>query len=174
MNIIDERFQPALWPDAGFGSVERLRVLARVLPNVHLAEIDLDVSFREAWTFLSDIERSVPLFDQEVSRLRITARLGPGQLAVRAVTRRVPVPFVVTVDPEPGLIWMQTRPVRAYVVGMAAEPLAEDRSRYAQLEGLSRAVGGIGRFGRRRLVRHVEADVAAVGRLLDPTRVRGR
>lgn len=177
MSTVDRRADPSQWPVAAFGPVDRLRVLARVLANVHLAEVDMDVGFDEAWTFLSDIERSVPQFDQEVTRLTISRRLGPDRpngpdrLAVRAVTRRVPIPF--RVDVEPGLIWMQTRPVRAYVVGMAAEPLGDGRSHYAQLEGPSRSVGQLGRLGRlarHHLVRHVEADVAAVARLLSPGR----
>lgn len=179
MSSVQPRIDPRLCPITPFGPVDRLRVLARLLPNVHLAEVDIDVGFDEAWGFLSDIERSVPQFDQEVTRLTISRRLGPGQrdgpdrLSVRAVTRRVPIPF--RVDVEPGLIWMQTRPVRAYVVGMAAEPLGDGRSHYAQLEGPSRSVGQLGRLGRlarHHLVRHVEADVAAVARLLSPGRGR--
>jgi hypothetical protein len=149
------------WPSATLDGVRRLRVLDAVLPGVQLVERDLAHSFEKVWAAVSDLERSVPRFDREVSRLRVISREGTHLRIVARTRQGLRVPF--RVELEPGFMWMQA-PARAYVVGMAATPLDEWRTRLAHLEGIPYRVGDV---IARTTARHVEADVDGVVRLLD-------
>ena len=51
------------WPEARLDRVRQLRVLGAALPGVAVVERVLDAPFDEVWSFLSDLERSVPMFD---------------------------------------------------------------------------------------------------------------
>ena len=51
--------------------VRQLRVLGAALPGVAVVERVLDAPFDEVWSFLSDLERSVPMFDHLVGSLRV-------------------------------------------------------------------------------------------------------
>ena len=147
------------WPTATLDGVRRLRVLAAAVPGVHLEERDLVVSCDQLWAFITDLERSVPSFDQQVTKLQITERSG-GHLRVVAHTRSwLQVPFEA--DLEPGFLWMQAA-ARAYVVGLAAVALDATHTRYAHLEGIPNRLGA---RMLRRTARHVRADVDAVARL---------
>lgn len=149
------------WPAAALDGVRRLRVLAAVLPGVHMETRELDVPFERVWEFMTDIERNVPRFDHDVAGVRITHR-EQGHLRVVTRSRRgLVVPLRAEI--EVGFMLMQA-PGRAYVVGSAAHALDKGRTRLAHMEGVPRRVG---RFRRARTARHVVADVDGIARLLD-------
>jgi hypothetical protein len=148
------------WPMATLDGVRRLRVFAAVLTGVHLEEREVDHSFEKVWSFLSDIERNVARFDRDVMNVRILSREGKHLRIVTRIRQGLHVPF--RVELEPGFMWMQA-PARAYVVGVAATPLAADRTRLAHLEGVPRRVGAV---AARRTARHVDADIDGMVRLL--------
>lgn len=151
--------RPEAWPTATLDPLTRLRVLAGVLPGVHLIERQLDAPYERVWSFVSDIERSVPLFDAQVRRMKVVGRAG-GRLRVVAFgPLSAPLPFLAGIGD--GFLWLQA-PLRIYVVGMAAIPVG-DGTLLAHLEGTP-APGG--RLRARWLRRHVEADVAGIERVL--------
>jgi hypothetical protein len=149
------------WPEAMLDGVRRLRVLAAVLPGVHLEEREVDVSFERVWGFMTDIERNVPRFDRDVASVRVTYREGNHLRVVTRTRRGLVVPFRVEI--ESGFMLMQA-PARAYVVGSAAHALDGGRTRYAHMEGVPRQVG---RIRSARTARHVAADVDGIARLLE-------
>lgn len=151
----------AAWPTATLDGVRRLRVLGEVLAGVQMVERDLEHSFERVWAVVSDLERNVPRFDREVASLRVVSREGT-RLRIATRTRQgLRVPF--DVELEPGFMWMQA-PARAYVVGMAATPLDDGRTRLAHLEGIPRPIGAV---LARATARHVSADLDGVARILD-------
>lgn len=183
----DEPQIPGTWPSAHLDRITRLQVLAAGLPGTVVRETWLDAPFDATWSILTDFERSVPAFDEDVARLRIVRRTGqPGQgEKLRFVTRQTArvlwIPAVVDVDLSPGWCWMVSRP-QAYVVGMAAEPHG-DGTRLAHLEGLAFTGPGWFRFLTRPLLtasswrhrRHIPHDLGGMERLVhdrlhgDPT-----
>jgi hypothetical protein len=119
------------WPEARLDRVRQLRVLGAALPGVAVVERVLDAPFDEVWSFLSDLERSVPMFDHLVDSLHLKA----GHDDRLSVVARLPVVHTGTrfdVELHDGWCWMQSR---TYLVGMAAEPHGE-QTRYAHLEGV--------------------------------------
>lgn len=62
---------PGRWPVASLDSVGRLRALAAGLDGVTIEERALDARFGEVWSFISDLERSIPTFDRTVASIRI-------------------------------------------------------------------------------------------------------
>jgi hypothetical protein len=149
------------WPTATLDGVRRLRVLAAVLPGVHLEEREVERPFERVWAFMTDLERNVPRFDRDVASVRVTRREGNRLRIVTRVRRGLVVPFRVEI--ESGFMLMQA-PARAYVVGSAAHPLDTGRTRYAHLEGVPRRVGEIASA---RIARHVNEDIEGIARLLD-------
>jgi hypothetical protein len=155
------------WPTARLDPIRRARVLAAAIPG-GFGEVVLDIPYAQAWTWLSDLERSVPAFDAQVDRLRITARRadsdGVGErISFTATNRHVPIPF--TARMEDGWCLMRARG-RAFVVVLAAIAEGPDRTRYAQLEAVPLPGG---RFLQRSLTRDVRNDIAGIRRLLTPT-----
>jgi hypothetical protein len=150
------------WPAARLDAVRRLRVLAAGVPHSVLEEREFAVSFEQLWTFVGDLERSVPLFDRTVSHLEIRqrrARDGGDDLdAVATGTNHLRTRFDVRL--EPGFCWM-VNPHRLYVVGMAAVAIDEHRVRYAHLEGSPVPDSGVTRPWLRRHVRHDLDGIAA-------------
>jgi hypothetical protein len=62
---------PAEWePDP----ITRLHALAAALPGSVVAQRLLDASFEQVWSVVSDLERSVPIYEPQVERLRIVSR----------------------------------------------------------------------------------------------------
>jgi hypothetical protein len=57
------------WPTARLDLVRQLQALAGVLPGVGLVERVLDAPFERVWSWLADLERSVPAFDPMVASL---------------------------------------------------------------------------------------------------------
>lgn len=164
------------WPSARLDRIARLRVLAAGLPGAAVVEAHLDAPFDRFWGWLSDLERSVPTFDDDVSRLRVVRRvddpLGGERLRIRTgnTAAALWIPAILDVHLAPGWCWMASRP-QLYVVGMAAEPDGAG-TRFALLEGLAfdlpRPLVPLARpllaASRWRHRRHVPRDVAAIRR----------
>ncbi len=159
----------ATWPTAALGPLARLRALAAGLPGAAVEERTIDAPFEAVWGFISDLERSVPTFDQDVRSLQVTSRQGTRLVAKAASSWRVArIPLSFAIDLEPGWCWMVARP-HLYVVAMAAEPDPDDpgRTRYAHLEGVAlrhRALAPIARLTRVHTRRHVRHDVDGITR----------
>jgi hypothetical protein len=119
------------WPTAQLNPVRQLRVLAEVLPGLGLVERVLDAPYERVWSFLADLERSVPAFDPMVRSLRVLSHEG-SRLVVVTRTSILPLSSRFEVELRDGWCLMRSR---TYLVGMAAEPLGE-RTCYAHLEGL--------------------------------------
>lgn len=140
--------------------------MASALPGAGVVEDVLDVPSERYWTFLSDLERSVPRFDPQVHRLVVDERDGE-RLQARAWSGplRTPARFDVTLTDD-GWCLMQQRH-RAFVVVMAA--VAEgDRTRAIHVEAVPRR--GIGRLLRPIMQRNVAADLRGIRRELGLTR----
>lgn len=156
------------WPTAELHPTGRARALAAGLPGAVLQEGVIDAPFARVWGFISDLERSVPEFDDSVARLRVRERDGTRlRVGTRASWRMAGLPLGFDVDLEDGWCWMVSRP-RLYVVAMAAEPDPDDpdRTRYAHLEGLTVRPRSVARATRWRSRRHVASDVAGIERAL--------
>jgi hypothetical protein len=119
------------WPTAQLSPVRQLRVLAEVLPGVGLVERVLDAPYERVWSFLADLEHSVPAFDPMVRSLRVRSHQD-SRLVVVTRTSLPPLSSRFEVELRDGWCLMRSR---TYLVGMAAEPLGE-QTRYAHLEGL--------------------------------------
>lgn len=174
-------------PEASLDRIARLRVLAAGLPGCVVEETVFDGPIDDVWPRIADLERSVPAFDEDVRRLRVRSRraaaAGPDEAERLRITshqtwRGLWVPGSFDVDLAPGWCWMVSRP-QAYVVGMAAEPIAGDRTRFALLEGVAVAVPGplaplrallrpIEAVSHRRHRRHIPRDLAALHAYLAP------
>ena len=159
------------WPTATLAPAARLRALSAGLPGTVVEERVLDAPFERVWGFVADLERSVPTFDRDVARLRVTSRRGT-RLRARTTGswRMAGLPLAFDVDLEPGWCWMVARP-RLYVVGMAAAPLPDDpgRTHYLHMEGVpfaGRLLGSVARATRVRHRRHVASDVDGIARAL--------
>jgi hypothetical protein len=157
------------WPTATLGTVSHLRVLAAGLPGAHLHEDVIDAPFDDVWSFVSDLERSAPLFDSDVHSLQVLDVDGE-HWRIRARLPRwaatAPLHFDVTM--RPGWCWMVSRP-QAYVIGMAAER-AGSATRFGHMEGvvlpaprwLGPAVRPLLTASRWRHRFHVPGDVARI------------
>jgi hypothetical protein len=152
------------WPTARLDPVRQLRVLAEVLPGVGLVERVLEAPYGRVWSFLEDLERSVPTFDPMVRSLRILSREGE-RLTAAVWMPRLPVPLRFEVELRDGWCLMRSR---TYLVGMAAVPLGQDRTRYAHLEGLPLQRPPILRPLRPLFRRIVTGDINGITRALEP------
>jgi hypothetical protein len=159
------------WPQATVDRIARLRILAEGLPGTVVAERTFDAPFEQVWGRVADLENAVPRFDRDVAALRVAGRRGE-RLDIRARPPWLPVALRFDVDLTEGWCWMVTRP-HAYVVGMAAEPTADGRTRFAHLEGLAfgaprrlaplvRPVLALSRARHRRHIGHDLAGIAAL------------
>jgi hypothetical protein len=143
---LDER-----WPGIALDPLLRLRVLAATLPGVALVERTLPVPFDEVWSFITDLERSIPAFDNLVRSVRILEQSPDGrQLRLRAW----PSPFPFRVELSEGLCLMHSA---AFMVGMAAEPLGDDSTRFGHLEGVPASGPRLVRAMKRPLVSSLRA-----------------
>jgi hypothetical protein len=159
------------WPTVELGPLERLRVMARVLPGVWMEERLLDAPFDEVWGFLSDLERA-PEFDTDLHSVKVVSREADRlKIRVRAEVLGVAMPPTpVAVELREGWCWMRSP---LYVVGMAAAPEG-DRTRFGHLEGvplhgppsvqnLLRPVAWVSRLRHRR---HIPHDIDGIERSL--------
>jgi hypothetical protein len=127
------------WPTAELDPVRRLRVLAGAVGSVALVEQQIDAPFERVWSFIADLERSVPAFDFSVRSVEL--RQGPRGLRAVATTAGVSRRTVFDVELTEGFCWMQSP---WYVVGMAAAPDPDGpTTRYAHLEGVPRRGFGL-------------------------------
>ena len=152
------------WPTAQLDPIRQLRVLAGVLPGVGLVERVLETPYERVWSFLADLERSVPAFDPMVRSLRVLARDGE-QLTVATQMPHLPFPLRFQVELRDGWCLMRSRP---YLVGMAAVPLPGDRTHYAHLEGLPVRGLPVLRPLRPLFRRVVTGDINGISRALGP------
>ncbi len=158
----------AHWPVAELDPVRRMRVLAASIPGVMYAEEHLDIPYERVWTYVDDVETSIPALIADVRSFRIVARdtATPDPAEKRLTAKAVGLlgnrgAFEVVL--KPGWCLMQSRLV---IGGMAATPEG-DGTRFA-------GCGGLRFSGGRLLVRMVHATGGAqriVNRLrqqLDP------
>jgi len=149
------------WPTARLDPVRQLLVLGRVMPAVGVVERVLDAPYQRVWSFLADLERSVPAFDPMVRSLRILSRRGE-RLTVSAGTSGTPFSQRFEVALRDGWCLMRSR---LYLVGMAATPLG-DRTHYVHLGGLPYRGASPLRVLRPLLRRVVGTDVDGIAREL--------
>jgi hypothetical protein len=161
-----------VWPLAQLDRVQRLRVLAASLPGASMHERIVPAPFDQVWNFFSDMERSLPSFDQAVGEFRIVERDGT-RLVARARSPRLRVPFTFDIDLEPGWCLMTARP-GIYVVGFAAQP-DNGQTRFGHVESYNLGGPGWIRAAIRPLLAltksrqhsHVVADVDGIEAALD-------
>ena len=166
-----------LAPVASLERIARLRVLAAALPGVDVQERTIDAPFDVVWSWVADLERSVPRFDADVAKLRVLERRGPAgdeRLRIRAAgpAKLLWLPWTFDVDLQPGWCWMVSKP-QTYLVGMAAEPFG-DQTRFAHLEGIGfagpRLLQQVARplysLSRWRHTKHLPHDLANIARLI--------
>jgi hypothetical protein len=152
------------WPMAEIDGIARLRALAAALPGTVVQERLIDAPFDDVWGFVTDLERSVPEFDRDVSRIRIVRASASGErLRIHSWSPGVPIPLPFDVTLRPGWCWMVSDP-ELYVVGMAAVPEGE-RTRFGHLEGLvGRLLRPVLPLSRWRHHRHVARDLDGIER----------
>jgi hypothetical protein len=147
------------WPTAELDPVRRLRVLAGAVGSVALVEHEIDAPFERVWSFIADLERSVPAFDFSVRSVEL--RPGPHGLRALATTAGLGRRTLFDVELTDGFCWMQSP---WYVVGMAAAPDPDGAgTRYAHLEGVPRRGFGLLRPVFRAMV---ASDVRGITRLV--------
>ncbi|HEX7166407.1 MAG TPA: hypothetical protein VF230_05430 [Acidimicrobiales bacterium] len=149
------------WPVAELDPVRRVRVLAAGITGAGFSERVLDAPYDQVWSWLSDLERSIPSFDPEVDAIRVTRRDGD-RIRLLATARLFPVPYPFDVRLTDGFCMMRAAG-GLFLVVMGARPEGDGRTRYAQIEAAPRFAG---RLARRRLQRSVEADGAGIEREL--------
>lgn len=161
-----------VWPTARLDRVARLRALAAGLPGTAVVERVIDAPFEDTWDFVADLERSVPIFDRDVSHLRVLRRDGTRlRIRANAAAKFLWFPSWFDVDLEHGWCVMRSRP-QAYVIVMAAEPAGDGATRFCHLEGIAvpgprlvrwllRPVLALSRWRHRR---HLPHDVDAIER----------
>jgi hypothetical protein len=170
----------ASWPVAELDRVARLRVLAAGIPGATFREYRVRSDFEHAWSILADLERSVPVYDGQVTRLDVVDRTpapdGVGerlQARVRVSKWTGPLTQRFDIDLSPGWCWMVADP-QLYLVGMAAEPDGTG-TRLGHLEGvplptgraLRPLVGPALRLLRPLHRHHVEGDIKGIIELID-------
>ena len=170
------------WPVAQLDRVARLRVLAEGVPGAVFREYRVDADFERAWSVLTDLEHSVPIYDGQVTRFEVVERSPSADGAGERLRARVrvsrwtgPLTQRFQVDLSPGWCWM-VGDAQLYLVGMAAEPdPAGTGTRLAHLEGIplptARSLRRFVALGLRALRRlhahHVDGDVRRIIRLID-------
>jgi hypothetical protein len=151
------------WPTVELNNVQRMRVLAGVVPNATVGETIVDAPFDRVWSWFSDIERSVPAFDGQVRRVRIRRRVGDEieMTAWSGPGAMLPLRFDVLLEPSGWCLMIGQ--ARLYVVGMSAVPVGEHRTHVALLEAVPRRFGGLVAPS---MQRHVRGDVRRIARVL--------
>jgi hypothetical protein len=139
---LDER-----WPSVALAPLMRLRVLGATLPGVAYEERTLAVPFGDVWSFIADLERSVPSFDPLVRSVQILDRSDDGE---HLVLRARPSPFLFRVELTEGLCLMHSA---VFMVVMAAEARGVDATRFGHLEGIPTSGSRVMRALQRPIVR---------------------
>jgi hypothetical protein len=151
------------WPVATLDPLQRAKVLAAAIPSAAWAEGEVDAPYESTWAWITDFERSVPLFDPMVHRVRVHRRWreedSAEQVDMTSSTFGVPARFDVRV--EDGFCLMKAR-TRIYLVVMAAIPLDDGRrTRVLSLEAVPRRGTALLRPALQRAVR---ADIRGIRR----------
>jgi hypothetical protein len=151
------------WPVAELGPIGRARALGASIPSAAWAEGILDAPYATTWSWIADLETSIPRFDSQVRKVRVVERApgdGAERLRITASTYGVAFPFDVRL--EDGFCLMQAR-ARLYLVLMAAEPHdGGARTRFFHLEAIPLPGG---RLLRGVLQREVNSDFRNLTRL---------
>ncbi len=169
MTQLDER-----WPSVALDPLMRLRVLGASLAGVAFQERTLAVPFEEVWSFISDLERSVPSFDPLVRSVQVLERSDDGE---HLVIRARPSPFLFRVELTEGLCLMHSA---VFMVVMAAEPVGPGATRFGHLEGVPTAGPRVLQAVQRPIVRslrplhrrNVRHDIDGIVRCLSEERRR--
>jgi hypothetical protein len=151
-----------LWPVASLGALGRAKVLGAAIPSAAWVEGVLDAPYRAAWSWVTDLETSVPRFDTQVRRLEVRSRWVEDDVErLRIIAHGLfGLPLGFDVRMEHGFCLMRSR---LYVVVMAAQP--EDggaRTRFVHLEAVP--LPGAGAL-RPMVQRVVDADFRNLARL---------
>ena len=149
------------WPVAELDNVQRARVLAAAMPGAGVVESTFDVPFDRYWSFVSDLERSVPAFDPHVRSLVVESRDGERIVALATQPSRIRARFDVDLTDDGWCLMVARR--RLFTVVMAAVPDGPDRTRAIHVEAVPRRAGRLLRPFMQRNVRH---DVAGIRRSL--------
>lgn len=151
------------WPDVGLDPVTRLRAIAARYPSAAIRETVLDVRPDDAWSWVTDFEHAVPLFDSQLSRVKVTRRDGD-DVKMLVWAQHVPVPLPITARVDPGFCLMRGR-ARTYLVVMAAVPADDEsgRTRFVHCEAIPRR--GLARV-QPIIQRIVDADVRRLQRVV--------
>jgi hypothetical protein len=144
--------------------IRRLRVLGAALPGVTLVEHSVDAPFEAVWSVAGDLEGAVPQFEKPIARVEITER-SDDLLKVTVHLRRGPATDW-NVLLRPGLCWMQSTR-RGMLVGMAAVPQPDGRTRFAHAEGTR---GRLGRLLSPFLRRKMREEIRRIERLAQAAR----
>ncbi len=157
---------PEEWPTASLGPVARAKVLASAWPSAAWVEGVLDAPYRAVWSWISDLEHSIPQFDTTVTRVRVRSRRpAPGEpgvdlVSLTATAFALPLPFDVRL--EDGFCLMRGA-ARLYLVIMAAEPHSDGaRTHFCHVEAVP--LPGT-TFVRRYLRRETRSDLDNLTRL---------
>jgi hypothetical protein len=151
------------WPVAGLGPIGRARALGASIPSAAWAEGILDAPYDAAWPWITNLEMSIPRFDNQVRKVRVVERApvdGAERLRITASTYGVAFPFDVRL--EDGFCLMQAR-ARLYLVVMAAEP--HDGGAHTRFFHLEAVPLPGARLVRRYLQREVDSDFRNLSRL---------
>ncbi|MEN8161085.1 MAG: hypothetical protein ABFS41_13520 [Myxococcota bacterium] len=146
------------WPVAELDPVTRLRVLAAALPHVSLEERVIEAPFERTWGLIDDLERGIPQFEGNVSRVEVLSREGERIECVSygplGLSQRMSAVL------RPGWCVMRSS---LGEIGMAAAPVGAGATRFAHFEG-SR---WLGRAARPLFRRSVLRDLARLARLVE-------
>ena len=119
------------WPTVELDPITQLRAVQASLPGSYLEERVLDVPFDRLWELVDDLERFVPMIDPLVRRMEVLSRDGEHVEARTSILK-------LEGELRRGFMWMQSRPGagRLFLVGTAAVPVDDTRTRLAHMEGM--------------------------------------
>jgi hypothetical protein len=124
----------------GLDPIRRLHVLAAALPGVALVEERLDAPFDAVWSIAGDLEGGVPRFEDQIASVEVTGRQDERLRIIIHLRRGPDTSWNVLL--RPGWCWMQSTR-GGLLVGMAAVPEPDGRTRFAHAEGTRARPGGL-------------------------------
>lgn len=147
------------WPTVELDPITQLRAVHASLPGSYLEERVVNVPFGQLWSLVDDLETFVPAIDPLVRHMKVLSRDGEH---VEARSNRMHLEGEL----RRGFMWMQSRSGagRLFLVGTAAVPLDDARTRLAHMEGMRFTGARVLRPWFRRTVRW---DLRGIQRLTD-------